>query len=485
MEKNLLIIQKIEADNKIFSFSSPSGQMLWPLIRNSLFQILNKRGQHTQASSISRTQKLFRKLKHLLHSFLDIRFSIPDSKCQVDIVFFQHNYDLRAYKNKLIDPCFFMASLFAKNSIVFYEGGVSSAPEGCPYKTYDLQPCFRFLNFISKLIPSYRHAKTSKNMAQYISDTVKDITGNKFSRNDLLSLQKMIINFSRLTFPYRTFFHFLWRRVQPKIIFYTVGYYGTDSMGIRAAKALGIKTVEIQHGLIYSNHFAYNFHTNACRNIEFIHNYQEVIFIFGKWFKDKMNTPSPTYILGWPYHSLQSKRLKKKKPEDQYILFLPTGLSFTSFYEMAHKFIKRHPKKTILLRPHPIDYDIADKIKERNTDKQILIHYDGDLYSALEGATFVIGDMSTALFTAYECYIPVYSFSNELTKDFLGEDNPFPQFSTLDELDTLISQPYEKKYEFYAENWQENLYKYLYDTLGKKRIEEITTADIYKNYVEN
>ncbi len=36
MENILNIIQEIESDEKILQFKSPSGQMLWPLIRNSL-----------------------------------------------------------------------------------------------------------------------------------------------------------------------------------------------------------------------------------------------------------------------------------------------------------------------------------------------------------------------------------------------------------------------------------------------------------------
>jgi hypothetical protein len=60
----------------------------------------------------------------------------------------------------------------------------------------------------------------------------------------------------RLYHARKTLYHILYRRINPKAIF-MVEYY-RDVARVKAAKELGIQTIEVQHGIIGTEHPAYN-----------------------------------------------------------------------------------------------------------------------------------------------------------------------------------------------------------------------------------
>ena len=73
----------------------------------------------------------------------------------------------------------------------------------------------------------------------------------------------------------RKVFTCLFRRMRPKAVLLTC-YYGKES-AIRAAKSLGIKVIEIQHGVIGKEHPAYNVHRDVDRSC-----FPDHLLVFGK-----------------------------------------------------------------------------------------------------------------------------------------------------------------------------------------------------------
>lgn len=483
MENILNIIQEIESDEKILQFKSPSGQMLWPLIRNSLMIFFDE-----NTESDTEKKSVQHKLYNIFYIIKQIGKSIPSKTDKYSIVFTRHDFDSRKLNKKLIDPTYsILASHYCNDSLVLYEGRCDKHPDDAPYKHFDILPCIKLINFISKLSFSRRHKDIAQRMAEYIKQKYFESSGNILSETNFNKIKNKIIFYSRISRIYYLFYSFLWKRIKPQIIFYTVGFYGIDSMSVRAAKDLGITTVEIQHGLIYSNHYAYNFSDTMCKNKKFAYNYQDWIFIFGKWFENRIKTPAKIYISGWPYHSLNVEHYIKEENSNEtnkYILFLPTGESFIEFYNMAKNFVKKDQKHNILIRPHRLDYAIADKIRLKDKASGIIISYEESLYEVLLKTKCVVGDMSTANFTAAAFNIPVFSLKNELSDKYLSDENPFTQFTTLDELIKLINNPPKQINEFYAKNWKEKYDKFLRDMIFKENFrKDIITDDVLSKYL--
>ncbi|WP_206214306.1 hypothetical protein [Desulfovibrio sp. ZJ369] len=463
MKKALTLIHEIESDEYIFQIKSPSGYMLWPLVRNGIYEIIDdieKFNKYKKKTSL----KMF--LKNLKNIFTIFNFP----KETYPIVFHQHIVYLDKFDNDFVDPIFGIASRYSSNSISLYDSSFAKLPSSVPYKYYDMNFILRVLNFCSKFSNSKKHRLAAEKMINFIEHKYHLMTNSYLSQKQRESIYSVILEWSKKSILYGFFYSFLWKKLKPKIIFYTSGFYGIDSISVYIAKKLNIHTVEVQHGIIYSNHFAYNFSRFASKHKEFQKYYQNTIFLFGAWFKNKTNCASQKYISGHPYHSLCVEYYKNKNSTNKHILFLPTGGTFLEFYKLSLYTSEKYPNEKILLRPHPTNRLLADNVSSNNNNKNITISYSENLYDVILKSKYVIGDMSTALFAAYACKVPVFSFKNKIAENFLGNENPFPSFASLEELDHLLKKTYTYEHDFYADSWETRYDNFISAVIKKESI---------------
>ena len=85
-------------------------------------------------------------------------------------------------------------------------------------------------------------------------------------------------------FKYKQLFSIYFKIYKPDVIFLNCYYKIENQAAIYVAKELGIKTIELQHGLINEKHGAYNIFTELDKNF-----FPEYLLCFGDYFKNTFN----------------------------------------------------------------------------------------------------------------------------------------------------------------------------------------------------
>lgn len=112
-------------------------------------------------------------------------------------------------------------------------------------------------------------------------------------------------------FTLKNYFIHLIANKQPKLIFLVNAYDYKKMAMIAAAKELNIKTVELQHGIIYDSHLAYFYHKVLGRDL-----LPDYLFTYGNYFKKLIVSKSKAFVpenvisVGFPY----MEQISKNKP---------------------------------------------------------------------------------------------------------------------------------------------------------------------------
>ncbi|MFX0207268.1 MAG: hypothetical protein ACFFDT_14870 [Candidatus Hodarchaeota archaeon] len=176
------------------------------------------------------------------------------------------------YYNRLIDP---IIDEMKNNNILYIE-----RPYGKHYNKKIVHEknivSYYPIVFISYLFDKLSIHKYNLNGSEILNSIKKDY-------NIKINYDKLIKFYLA---EYRVF-KFIFQHIKPKAIFivnYT-GYFGV----IKAAKELGIKIIEVQHGIIGREHPAYNFGIKISKNL-----FPDYLFVYGK--QDVMNFSESYFI---------------------------------------------------------------------------------------------------------------------------------------------------------------------------------------------
>lgn len=304
----------------------------------------------------------------------------------------------------------------------------------------------------------------------YVDSRLKATLGIEFTASQRRLLQTKLTRYCAGLALQLCMYRSVYRRLNPDLIFFEDGHYGGMGHLIRLAKELGIKTAEMQHGMISAGHDAYNF-APAVLNSEIYRLYVPDYFLaYGQWWADHIQTPAQVINIGNPYYDTMRRKWKDKIIPQRKILLLSNGVKFDSYMEMAIKLNQMLSGQfEIIVRPHP---------RERNTALQtyghlceeILIDDSDDLYSRLAESYAVIGEISTALFEAIGFAKKIFSLSTPIAV-FGLPDNPFEPVETVEQLvEKLLTnesgRPRLDEASIWADNWEIRYRNFITQQLG-------------------
>ncbi len=230
----------------------------------------------------------------------------------------------------------------------------------------------------------------------------------------------------------------LLKHLKPRIIF-LVCSYDKENL-IEAAKSIGIKTVEIQHGVLNRYHLGYSF-PNGLKKVSF----PDYFLGFGKFWLECTEFPIPKVrqlVLGFPYlsESLKSIVVNKQKK----ILIISQDNVGNKIEGFTRKIIAEYGEKyKVTFKLHPAQYLIwknsyPDIYELHN--KGLLEVVDSDmpsLYQLQAESEFQIGVNSTALFEgmALMCKTVILKISGYEYMQSLIDNNYVLLYDLEDELD--------------------------------------------------
>lgn len=264
----------------------------------------------------------------------------------------------------------------------------------------------------------------------------------KLGKSDLNTIENTLLHISKRLNIYYYLYDKLFDKFNPKVIFLEEASYGRKSYILKWAKARNIITVELQHGVVYKNHPAYNY-GNAIINSYIYKEYLPDYFLtYGKYWSESINLPVRKITIGNPNYSENIKKIKISSRDNgkTKILIISKGTNPDIIKERVLDIssIVNKAKYEIWFRPHPKELPmLKDRYSELLARNTIKIDTEQDVYLSLLNVDFVAGDFSTVLFEAIGICKSVFVMACP-EMDLYDPKNIIKRFSNAEELINLI-----------------------------------------------
>ena len=433
------ILDKIESNNEIENIVTVKGRRLWPLLRQKIvFQEVKKtigldnklrtRNKKQLAKNFVSGFKNFFKLK----SFQFVFFNNTDKRILQNQVYFDIFFD--AWADKLSqEKCLFIEwakNKHFKNSETHSKNVVSDLP----------------FKLITAVVARFMNVKIQNErlLDDVVSNYNLTLHAKKEIRNKLAEL---------------CVFKFFFKIVKPKAIFVLSSF--TKVGIVMAAKELGIKVFEAQHGYIGDNHTFYTV------TKQFKEAYPDTLFSFGTYEKLNANPKlifSPKQIT--PIGSFQLELIKNEPINEE---LLKRVAPYTHVFCVTLQTIKEkeildwvlqeamlHPTWLFIIRAKNQDEVYADYTKQEN----IIECNNATIYEVLKISDFNITIYST---TAVEGMFldakPIFFNINNLSKNHfdITKMNAIVIENGEKLNHEILKTPMIKERSFFVENYLQNV----------------------------
>lgn len=209
-----------------------------------------------------------------------------------------------------------------------------------------------------------------------ISDALKELTGVSVPVGALLARE--VPKHLRLRALYRA----LLRKHRIKTVYVVVAYFHQHIVG--AARDLGIRVVELQHGAISPFHLGYSYPGRPV-----VADQPDELWCFGSYWADIADLPAgmSTAVIGTSY----LPRAAQKDP--RLAVFLSQGTIGAELLHVAEAVSKEHPSLDVVFRLHP-----SERASDYTIPAGVRLSTEGSTLDLLASATYQVGVSTTALF---------------------------------------------------------------------------------------
>ncbi|MEU8225804.1 hypothetical protein [Kribbella sp. NPDC048915] len=209
-----------------------------------------------------------------------------------------------------------------------------------------------------------------------IAAALEKLTGVRVPIGALLARE--IPKHRRLRALYRT----LLRKHRVSTVYLVVAYFHQHIVG--AARDLGIRVVELQHGAISPFHLGYSYPGRPV-----VADQPDELWCFGSYWTDVAELPAGmrTEVMGAPY-------LPAPAPKDpRQVVFLSQGTIGAELLQVAGTVAAEYPELEIQYRPHP-----SERAADYRLPAGVQLSTGGSTLDLLATATYQVGVSTTALF---------------------------------------------------------------------------------------
>ena len=260
---------------------------------------------------------------------------------------------------------------------------------------------------------------------------------------------------------YKKFFEL----VCPKIVFGSAWF---NPFIVKFAKDMGIKTAEIQHGIIHKIHPGYNYGKAILNSKEYKKLIPDYMITYGKYWNNNFNRPTNKASIGKPHlvAKLNEAKRQTNKGQEDYILIVSQPIVTHKMIDVA-KFLARNTEYRIIFRPHPKELSYRYLYSDLKQFTKVFIDEDSDIYDLIIKSKIIIGHSSTTLFEAIPFNKTLYILKDRLSEIIIPKDIGY-FFSSVEELYALMNSDLPPKQlthdniQYYWDlNWKENYQKFL------------------------
>lgn len=401
----VIVFNEMEAKERLFE-RKVCNVFYWKLIRIYIFNyIIQKKNYfgsfHPNNQKKNRLTLLWKELKLSLfqnasHGNHHIDYVVYRHRRRIDIdgKFVEVNTE---YLDRLIPD-------FNNRNVEYVETGIAYGERNITKKSLFLinGPLHKVLFFcFFKFIINF----SFKNEADYISDVLRRYLDENINLKPFLI--KEIKNYY---LSYRINYRYLKRRTPSKV--YLTCSYGREGI-IQAARDLGIKVYELQHGMISHIHLGYSFPKGVK-----IPYFPDKILLYGEFWKYEADYPindNCLLVIGNPYVEIQKNKYSKNVKNPSCIVFISSGDYGRPLSKLAINFLKKNKACKIIYKLHPSEFGVWKTLYPdlaNCTGKSLEVIEDSvNLYEIFSVSTFLVGVNSTAIYESYsyDCKVILYN----------------------------------------------------------------------------
>ncbi|MBA6291507.1 hypothetical protein H4J58_00640 [Colwellia sp. MB3u-70] len=371
---------------------------IWHYYRMNIYYQLAVRCGILEKPHLKNNKKAFiSKIKSLLNvmKFCLFRNSFLSNNGPVDVAIFEHNRSCKV-DNEFVD----IYSDHIKDELE--SAGTSFALLDCPYnykhsKTKNNQERI-FLDFIytySRIHSIFNPVKFSVSDVKLIRAIESDINEHL---NIIVNLESIFKSGIKRFKSLQPQFKLLFKKLEIKELLIVVSYGFYDV--ISAAKELGIKVTELQHGIISKYHLGYNF--NDC-NFSKAYLPDELICWSTSW-KEVVGTNfSKVTVKDFRYQKNQINKYLDQNIDRKAITVISQGAIGIDIANYVQKNYSLYFSQAdnVFFKLHPSEFSIKSDFKFLELLPNLKIMTDEiDLYELLANSYTVFGVFSTVLFEA-------------------------------------------------------------------------------------
>jgi len=298
-------------------------------------------------------------------------------------------------------------------------------------------------------------------------------------KEDIYLIKKKLIQHITLyPFIYK-YYRKLLSKLKPSILI-SVGRGAKRVYIFKAAKDMGIKVAEVQHGIITKAHPLYNYSDAVANNKEFKTYLPDYLLTFGEFWNNNMRDPTKKVIIGSPHFTEMVKRfadIQHRNMKEKYILFISQGTLTKVFVDLAKDLIKKISKNEykIIFRLHPGEVPFEERYKELYYFDNIEVDKHGDIYELIYNCDCMVGCYSTTIYEALAFKKPIFIIDNQWSREYIPKEIG-NWFKTSEELYRLIISTVQDKVNinkninyFWDPNWKKNYRDFIEKELSIKQ----------------
>ena len=312
---------------------------------------------------------------------------------EVDYLIFSHPRS-KLVNNKLIDiySYYFIEDLLKRNKS-FFEFEIPT-DDGNHLRRFMFYK--RYLDYIllcKNLYAKFFKLKFNNKQMKLLDDFIKE---TKFT-----AIKNILIQRTKKFFSTYKIYKTILEKTKPKEI-YVVVSYGRAEL-IKAAKDLGIKVIEFQHGTFSKYHLGYSY-PNYERELDYFPN---EFWVWNEYWQKLIKFPKNTDIKIYSFRYLEGEKKKYaniSKIRNQMVVLGQGGITD----KMAKKILdnKNYFKNfQIIFKLHPEEYskwNNYENLKNIISILNVKVVEDVDLYKLLAESEYQVGVFSTALYEGVE-----------------------------------------------------------------------------------
>lgn len=380
---------------------------IWWICRQKVYEALSDINQSASSSSSSKLSKI------KTAAFLAKSATFKKNKYKhSDILCISNTASRRLFEGKYFDMSFDYIGKYDPDQCYAMLNTLSGKGylKNCYTKTcYNMTNFSLYANFYRKFNKLFLKSSEIQKLTETFSNVEKFLSEEYDIKLDLCGI--VLENTAMLLKQYKTACTIL-KAISPKVLYVDCAYCPTHIIFVYAAKELGIKVVEFQHGLISAGHAGYIYGNSTELNPPI----PDYICVYGSYFKELIKSMNPDRNIGlieYGYPFLYENRLSYTSNDSckKYDFLITTqGAAYSqNWCSFIIRLLELNPGLKIMVKPHPNETNECYELYKQITDLPgVYFETQKNLYECFKDCRSHISCFSTCHFEAIVFNIPTY-----------------------------------------------------------------------------